>query len=60
MDDRLTVLMGTAVAGTLSRPAENRLRFEYDDGYRAQSDATPLSLSMPLAITPTVPLSIAP
>lgn len=50
MDDTLTVLMGTAVAGTLSRPAENRLRFEYDDAYRAQSGATPLSLSMPLAI----------
>ncbi|MDP1892179.1 MAG: type II toxin-antitoxin system HipA family toxin [Gemmatimonadaceae bacterium] len=50
MDDTLTVLMGTAVAGTLSRPAESRLRFEYDDGYRAQSGATPLSLSMPLAI----------
>ncbi len=50
MDDTLVVLMGTEVAGTLTRIANNLLRFEYDAAYAALPEATPLSLSMPLAV----------
>jgi serine/threonine-protein kinase HipA len=41
--------MGDAVAGTLERLTQGRLRFAYDDAYRRRSGATPISLSMPLA-----------
>ena len=47
MPDELVVVMDGIVAGRLSRHANNRLRFVYDEDYRA-SGATPLSLSMPL------------
>jgi serine/threonine-protein kinase HipA len=50
MGDVLVVLMGKERAGTLTRLDNNRLQFEYDDAYRASRTATPLSLSMPLAI----------
>lgn len=51
VDDTLVVLMGARVAGTLTRLANNNLlRFDYDDAYAASPAATPLSLSMPLAV----------
>ena len=50
MDETLAVLMGTRVAGTLERTANNLLRFEYDPAYTAAAEATPISLSMPLAV----------
>lgn len=50
MAETLVVLMGHAVAGTLTRQANNLLRFEYDGDYAAAADATPLSLSLPLAV----------
>ncbi|MDZ4826178.1 MAG: type II toxin-antitoxin system HipA family toxin [Actinomycetota bacterium] len=50
MTDVLVVLIGTSVAGTLSRGSDGRLRFEYDDDYRAQPNATPISVSMPIEI----------
>jgi serine/threonine-protein kinase HipA len=46
----LAVLLGDARAGTLERLPGGRLRFAYDDAYREQRGATPLSLSMPLQV----------
>ena len=43
--------MGTEVAGTLTRQANNLLRFEYENAYASSPAATPLSLSLPLAVT---------
>ena len=48
--ETLAVLMRGRVAGTLERTANNLLRFEYDPIYSADDDATPVSLSMPLAV----------
>jgi serine/threonine-protein kinase HipA len=48
MTDTLLVVLEDAVAGTLSRLRGRRLRFEYDEQYRARAGATPLSLSMPI------------
>ena len=48
--DRLVVLMGNRVAGTLRLRANNLLTFEYDEDYRHRTNATPISLSMPLAV----------
>jgi serine/threonine-protein kinase HipA len=42
--------MGREVAGTLTRRANNLLRLEYDADYASSSGATPLSLSLPLAV----------
>jgi serine/threonine-protein kinase HipA len=50
MSDALTVILDGQVAGTLSRVARGRLRFDYDDTYRSRSDATPLSVSMPTQV----------
>ena len=50
MTDSLLVLVEDAVAGTLHRLAGGRLRFDYADEYRVTPEATPLSLSMPLAV----------
>ncbi|GAB3582975.1 type II toxin-antitoxin system HipA family toxin [Leifsonia lichenia] len=41
-------LDGTAI-GTFHRTVSGNTTFTYDDDYRQQADATPLSLSMPLA-----------
>ena len=51
MDDTLVVLMGNRRAGTLERLGSNLLRFQYDSAYQSSAGATPLSLSMPLAVT---------
>lgn len=50
MSDSLTVILGDAIAGTLTRLKGGRLRFDYDDGYRATASATPLSVSMPKSV----------
>ncbi len=50
MADTLAVLLDDRVAGTLTRLAGGRLSFDYDDEYRAGTDATPLSVSMPTSI----------
>lgn len=49
MSAHLLVMLGEAVVGTLSRLTTGRLHFEYDDDYRRRPEATPLSVSMPLA-----------
>jgi HipA-like protein len=47
MTDTLTIILDNAAAGTVSRLGGGRLRFDYDDSYRAIPSATPLSVSMP-------------
>jgi serine/threonine-protein kinase HipA len=48
--DALVVILEDAIAGTLTRLNGGRLRFDYDDSYRARSAPTPLSLSMPIQV----------
>ncbi len=50
MTDTLAVLLDDAVAGTITRLSQGRLRFDYDDEYRQRPAATPLSVSMPTSI----------
>lgn len=50
MTDSLSVILDDTVAGTLTRLAGGRLRFDYDDEYRQRSAPTPLSLSMPVQV----------
>jgi serine/threonine-protein kinase HipA len=50
MSDTLAVVLEDAVAGTLIRLQGGRLRFDYDDEYRAMPGATPLSVSMPTSV----------
>jgi serine/threonine-protein kinase HipA len=50
MTDQLTVVLDDSVAGTLTRLAQGRLRFDYSDDYRKRSTATPLSVSMPTQV----------
>lgn len=50
MTDSLTVILDDAVAGTVTRLQGGRLRFDYDDSYRAIPSTTPLSVSMPKSV----------
>jgi serine/threonine-protein kinase HipA len=50
MTNSLTVILDDAMAGTVSRLQGGRLRFDYDDAYRAMPNATPLSVSMPKSV----------
>jgi serine/threonine-protein kinase HipA len=50
MTDILAVLLDDAVAGTITRLKQGRLRFDYDDDYRQTPAATPLSVSMPTSV----------
>jgi serine/threonine-protein kinase HipA len=50
MSEALAVLLDERVAGTLTRLSGGRLRFDYNEDYRAQADAVPLSLSMPTQV----------
>ena len=50
LPDTLVVALGGAVVGTLARQANATLRFDYDESYQANPEATPVSLSMPLAV----------
>jgi serine/threonine-protein kinase HipA len=47
MTDSLVVVLDDQVAGTLTRLAGGRLRFDYSDEYRRRAESTPLSVSMP-------------
>ena len=38
------------VAGTITRLPGGKLRFDYDEDYRSQPSATPLSVSMPIQV----------
>lgn len=46
----LQVLIGTEIAGTLTRNSRGQLRFRYDESYAASGTATPLSVNMPTAV----------
>jgi serine/threonine-protein kinase HipA len=50
MTDILAVLLEDAVAGSITRLDQGRLRFDYNDEYRQRPAATPLSVSMPPSI----------
>jgi serine/threonine-protein kinase HipA len=50
MTASLTVILDDAVAGTITRLQGGRLRFDYDDAYRAIPGATPVSVSMPRSV----------
>lgn len=49
-DRELDVFLDGILAGRLTQSAAGNLTFAYDDAYRADRGATPLSLSMPLAV----------
>ncbi|MCY4102462.1 MAG: type II toxin-antitoxin system HipA family toxin [bacterium] len=46
----LSVLLGGEQIGHVTRSSEGALSFGYDEEYRTRADATPLSVSMPLAL----------
>lgn len=48
-DKRLTVLIDRLRAGVVTEDRDGRLELTYDDSWRNDRTATPLSLSMPLA-----------
>jgi serine/threonine-protein kinase HipA len=50
MADTLVVVLDDRIAGTLTRLAGGRLRFDYDDEYRAGASSTPLSVSLPASV----------
>ncbi|OZC29687.1 HipA domain-containing protein [Gordonia polyisoprenivorans] len=50
MTDTLTVYMDGVLCGHLTQAVSGDLRFTYADAYRSRSGATPISLSMPLAV----------
>lgn len=49
MVDHLAVWLSGVLVGRLDRADDDRLTFHYDDAYRTRTNATPLSLSLPLA-----------
>lgn len=49
MTDQLIVLLGDATIGQLERDRRGRVRFTYEESFRNDRNAYPLSLSMPLA-----------
>src|SRR6185295_10582961 len=51
MTDELIALLGSREIGRVRRSVKGRLTFAYDQSWRADDDAYPLSLSMPLAAT---------
>ncbi len=50
MSEQLVVAVDDRVAGLVTHLGNGRLRFEYDDAYRARAGATPLSVSMPMTV----------
>lgn len=50
MTDRLVVLADSHIMGDIRRSRSGRLTFIYDDAWRTNSNAYPLSLSMPLVV----------
>jgi serine/threonine-protein kinase HipA len=55
----LAVLMGDRLAGRLVR-SNDKLRLVYDDAYRRSADPTPLSVSLPVAVSEHVDQDVAP
>jgi serine/threonine-protein kinase HipA len=51
MNGPLSVILGDMIAGSITRLPGGRLRFDYDDVYRSQPAATPLSVSMPVQVS---------
>ena len=51
MSNSLLVALDNAIAGSLTRLAGGRLRFDYDDAYRERPTPTPLSVSMPTQVS---------
>jgi serine/threonine-protein kinase HipA len=50
MADTLVVLLDDRIAGAVTRLSGGRLRFDYDEEYRASASSTPLSVSMPTSV----------
>ena len=50
MTEALVVILGDEVAGTITRLAGGKLRFDYDEAYRSRPGVTPLSVSMPVQV----------
>ncbi|HEY5304118.1 MAG TPA: type II toxin-antitoxin system HipA family toxin [Acidimicrobiales bacterium] len=50
MADVLQVILEDVLAGTIEKLPGGKLRFTYDDTYRARDGSTPLSLSMPVQV----------
>lgn len=50
MTSELVVVLGGTVAGTVQQLRDGRLRFVYEQAWRDNDEAYPLSLSLPLAI----------
>jgi serine/threonine-protein kinase HipA len=50
MADTLVVLLDDRIAGIVTRLPGGRLRFDYDEEYRASAGTTPLSVSMPTSV----------
>jgi serine/threonine-protein kinase HipA len=50
MADAIAVLLDDRIAGIVTRLPGGRLRFDYDEEYRASADSTPLSVSMPTSV----------
>lgn len=50
MSEQLVVAFDDRVAGVVTHLGNGRMRFEYDDAYRALPAATPLSVSMPTTV----------
>lgn len=50
-DADLVIIANGTIAGRITRLDRNRLRLTYDDAYAASSDATPLSVTLPVAET---------
>ena len=50
MADTLVVLLDDRIAGAVTRLPGGRLRFDYDEGYRASASSMPVSVSMPTSV----------
>ncbi len=50
MADTLVVLLDDRIAGTITRLAGGRLRFDYDEEHHASASSTPLSVAMPTSV----------
>ncbi len=60
MPETLVVLLDGGVAGTVTRLSGGRLRFDYDEEYRASASLTPLSISMPTSVRSHLEGTISP
>jgi serine/threonine-protein kinase HipA len=50
MPETLVVILDDSIAGAITRLPGSRLRFDYDEEYRASANSTPLSVSMPTSV----------